>query len=60
MFAIGESDASFSASSITTSGRARERASGIGAEARLAAALGIAVARGCMSTTSYVPDAVFR
>jgi len=41
-------------------GRARERASGIGAEVRLTAAPGIAVARGWMSSTSYVPEATFR
>jgi hypothetical protein len=41
-------------------GRVRERASGIGAEVRLTAAVGIAVARSWMSTTSYVPDGVFR
>jgi len=44
----------------TAKGRVRERASGIGAEIPLTAALGIAVARGWMSTAGYVPDAVFR
>ena len=41
-------------------GRVRERASGIGAEVRMTAVPGIAVARGWMSTTSHVPDAAFR
>src|SRR5712664_1337874 len=38
----------------------RGRASGIGAEVRLTAAPGIAVARGWMPITSYVPDAAFQ
>jgi hypothetical protein len=37
-----------------------KEASGIGAELRLAAAPGIAVARGWMFTTGYRPDGVFR
>jgi len=41
-------------------GRVRKRVSGIEAEVQVTAARGIAVARGCTSTTAYGPDTAFR
>ena len=41
-------------------GRVHKRVSGIEAEVQVTAARGIAVARGCTSTTAYGPDTAFR